>query len=246
MGILKGAEPFLLPGGRRGVLLVHGFTGSPAEMVLLGEYLHKKGYTVLGVRLCGHGTTPEDMSATNWAHWYDSVRDGYHFLKGLCDSVSAVGLSMGGLLSIRLGMEYELDRVAALSSPIYVQNRGIRLLPSFKNSIGRYVPKKRREIRGVDPLYAVAYDRMPLASIHSLLALIRYVAKNLPRLTAPLLVIQSKNDHTVKPSSASYIYRSAGSCHKELFWLEKSGHLVTLDAEKDIVFEKVASFLPEV
>lgn len=242
VAILKGAEPFLLPGGTEGVLLIHGFTGSPAEMVLLGQYLHECGYTVLAPRLSGHGTTPEDMSITNWANWYNSVRDGYHLLKGLCTSISVVGLSMGGLLAIKLAIDYDIHRVVALSSPIYIMNKGVRLIPALKDCIGRYIPKKRRKITDIDPIYTVSYNKMPLASVHSLLALIRHIAKYLPKLTRPFLIIQSKNDHTVNFRSAAYLYRSAGSLEKELLWLEKSGHLVTLDTEKDIVFAKIADF----
>lgn len=64
--ILAGAEPFFLPGGEKGVLLIHGFTGLPAELLLMGEALNKQGFTVLGVRLAGHGTTVEDMSHMTW------------------------------------------------------------------------------------------------------------------------------------------------------------------------------------
>lgn len=243
MAILKGAEPFLLYGSEKGVLLIHGFTGSPAEMVLLGKHLNACGYTVLAPRLSGHGTTPEEMEVTNWANWYNSVRDGYHLLKGICTSISVIGLSMGGLLAIKLAIDNNIDRVVALSSPIYIMNKAVRFIPAPKDCKGRYVPKKRRQIQGVDSIYTVAYNKMPLTSVHSLLALIRHIAKHLPDLQRPFLVVQSKNDHTVKYHSAAYIYRSAGSKEKELFWLENSGHLVTLDTEKEIVFAKIMEFL---
>ena len=100
--ILPGAEPFFLPGGPKGVLLIHGFTGLPAELLLMGQYLHKLGFTVLGVRLAGHGTTVEDMSHMTWEDWMDSVRDGYAVLSGFCESIDVIGHSMGGLFSLLL------------------------------------------------------------------------------------------------------------------------------------------------
>ncbi len=93
--LMAGAEPFLLPGGEQGVLLVHGFTGSPSEMRLLGEYLNGQGYTVLAPRLAGHGTRVEEMITTGWPMWYENVEDAYHLLSGLCPDITAVGLSMG-------------------------------------------------------------------------------------------------------------------------------------------------------
>ena len=90
---LQGAEPFLLPGGRHGVLLIHGFTGLPAELRLMGEYLNARGFTVLAIRLAGHGTTVEDLSRMEHEDWMDSVRDGYAILSGVCERISVVGQS---------------------------------------------------------------------------------------------------------------------------------------------------------
>lgn len=243
-GILEGAEPFLHRGGEKGVLLVHGFTGSPAEMALLGTFLHEQGYTVLAPRLCGHGTTPQEMAATDWKKWYHSACDGYHLLKHLCSEIHAVGLSMGALLAMRLAHEFEAVRsVVSMSAPIYIANQNLKYLPAFEKSVGKFVRKSRRQLPGVPERYTVAYRQMPLTCIHGLIALISETMKLLPELCKPLLVVQSRADHTVIPDSAAYIYNSAGSREKSLFWLEASGHLVTLDCEREKVFAKIAAFL---
>ena len=52
--LMQGAEAYYFPGNEVGIILVHGFTGSPAELKELGEELHKEGYTVQGVLLPGH------------------------------------------------------------------------------------------------------------------------------------------------------------------------------------------------
>ncbi|BBB91774.1 MAG TPA: alpha/beta fold hydrolase [Methylomusa anaerophila] len=241
MAILRGAEPFLLPGGRRGVLVVHGFTGSPSEMRLIGEYLHQQGFTVLGPRLCGHGTTPEEMSRTAWQHWYSAVEDGYHYLAGMCDEVLAVGLSMGGLMVLKLSSEYEVGKTAILSAPIYIAERRLRLLPVYR-MFRDYVSRKRKRIAGIDDVYSVTYDRTPLRSLTSLLDFIKQVDRLLPAITTPSLIVQSLTEHTVRPESAQHIFDRLGSKDKKLVWLKKSGHVITLDVEKEQVFNEVVQF----
>ena len=98
--IIATAEPFLFPGSRTGCLLIHGFTGTPKEMRWMGEYLAKEGYSVLGVRLAGHATRPEDMIRSRWTDWVTSVEGGYHILRGLADHIYLIGLSLGGSLAL--------------------------------------------------------------------------------------------------------------------------------------------------
>ncbi|MCX7779789.1 MAG: alpha/beta fold hydrolase [Negativicutes bacterium] len=241
MAIIRGAEPFFLPGGEHGVLAVHGFTGSPAEMRLLADYLHRLGYTVLGPRLCGHGTSAKEMAATAWTHWYSAVEDGYHYLRSFCQEVSVVGLSMGGLLALKLANEYPVAKVVAIAAPIYIKDRRLPLLPLYR-LFRSYVVKVRKRF-DVDPIYSIGYDETPLSSLASLLELIKHVARQLPGITAPALVIQSRAEHTVRPESAEFIYKRLGSGEKKIIWLEKSGHVVTLDLEREAVFEHIAAFL---
>jgi len=239
--IMSGADPFLLKGGPRGVLLIHGFTGTPAEMRLLGESLHEKGFTVLAVRLPGHGTDVRDMETTTWRHWYGAAIDGRQLLAGLCDEINVVGLSMGGLLALKLAAEYPVNRVAALSTPIFLTARRIPLLPLYR-TFRRFIPKKRRDY-DIDPQYFVGYDSTPLACLASLLELIESVKADLPNVHCPSLLVQSRREHTVRPESATFIFERLGAITKELFWLEKSGHVITVDIERETVFAKVAGFL---
>jgi carboxylesterase len=239
---MEGAEPFLLLGGDQGVLLIHGFTGSPAEVRLLGEYLHNKGFTVLAPRLCGHGTTVEEMSKTKWSHWYSAVEDSYHILKSLCKSIIVVGLSMGGLLALKLGAEYSVDKLVSLSTPIYIVDKRVNMLPMYR-MFREYVPKKRKVFMDIDPLYSVGYNATPLSSLSSLVELIQHVDMLLPSITAPLLIIQARSEHTVQPRSASYIYDRVGSKEKKLTWLEKSGHIVTLDVDREQVFREITEWI---
>ncbi len=245
MTIMPGSEPFFLPGGESGVLLVHGFTGAPSEMRLAGEYLNNLGYTVLAPRLPGHGTTAKEMAKTAWPHWYGNVEDGYHLLAGICSSVSAVGLSMGGLLTLKLASEYPLKRLAILSTPIYIANERLPLLPLYR-VFTNFVPKKRKRLPDIGEDYSITYDVTPLSSLSSLLSLIKHVDGLLPSISIPALIIQSKKEHTVKPESAQYIYDRLGSTEKKLVWLNKSGHIVTLDVERDTVFQEISLWLTKI
>lgn len=244
MKVLHGAEPFLWPAGKKGALLIHGFTGSPSEMRLLGEHLHKEEYTVFAPRLCGHGTTPEDMASTSWNHWYSSVLDAYLLLTGMCDEIVVIGLSMGGLLALELAVNQQVSKVISLSAPIFIAEKRLPWLPVaalFTN----FVPKRRKVIVGLDSRYSVCYKRTPLQSVKSLLKLIKHVRGQLAYVAQPLLIVQSRAEKTVVPASAQFIYDHALTDCKKLVWLEKSGHIVTLDSERETVFAEIDQFLLE-
>lgn len=239
---MEGAEPFFLPGSAKGILLIHGFTGSPAEVRLLGEFLHKEGYTVLAPRLCGHGTTVEEMATTKWPHWYSSVEDAYHILKSVCSTITVIGLSMGGLLAFKIATEYPVNKIISLSTPIFITDKRLDLLPVYR-MFRDFTPKKRKKYADVDPKYTIGYNATPLSGITSLIDLIAEVSKTLPDITENLLIIQGRRDHTVQPRSAEYIYDHVASLEKKIVWLEKSGHVVTLDIEREEVFKQIAAFL---
>lgn len=242
--IVNGAEPFLLPGGSKGVLLIHGFTGSPSEMILLGNYLYRQGYTVLGIRLAGHGTTVEEMANTNWHEWYHSACDGYHLLRGICSEIFVIGLSMGGLLAMRIGRDFPVKKIVSMSAPIFIANeRNLRFLPPLERSVGRYQRKNRRDLPELAKRYNVSYAQMPLVCVHQLLDIIEDTKKILPEITRPILIAQSENDHTVKVESGQYIYDHVQSEEKHLFKMNLSGHLVTLDIEHDKLFVEIENFL---
>jgi carboxylesterase len=240
---MKGAEPFLLPGSEHGVLLVHGFTGSPSEMRLLGEYLNQEaGFTVLAPRLSGHGSVVRDMENLRWPQWYSAVEDAYHILQALCSTISVVGLSMGGLLTIKLSTEYRVHKIVSLNSPIFIADKRLKYLPVVQ-LFRKYEHKKRRKLPDLDPVYSVYYEKVPLKSITSLQALIRHIEEKLPEVKVPILVVQSKHDHTVRPESGLYIYENVGSIHKEMRWFDRSGHLISLDVEREEAFKVIMDYL---
>ena len=242
---LQGAEPLLLPGGRHGVLLVHGFTGLPAELRLLGEYLNARGFTVLAIRLAGHGTTVEDLSRTDHEDWMDSVRDGYAILSGLCTHISAVGHSMGAVFAMLLSVEKEIARVVSLCAPVLIApEQGLEHLPTRDMCGMRCVPKARRKLRDVPAGANNTYRRMPLVAVHEVLGVIDRVRAELARVDVPILIMHGARDHTADPRSADYLYEHVASAVKEKVILPDAGHLLPLDTHvRERVFQRTAEFL---
>lgn len=236
---------FFLRGGPVGVLLVHGFTGSPPEMRLLGDYLHQRGYTVSSPRLPGHGTTVEDMNSRKWAEWTGCVEDALTDLQTQCETVFVGGLSMGAVLTLYLAAHHpELAGISVYSPAVVVASRLIYLTPVLKYLRPRINQSSEKDL--TDPeadLRLWSYEQDPIFAAHELLKLIRRVRRLLPQVRQPLLIIHSTGDTTIHPNSAQFTYERAGSADKELITLHNSGHCITVDSEWEFVAEKTCEFI---
>ena len=244
--IISGAESFFLQGGNHGVLLIHGFTGNPAELLLLGKYLQTQGFTVLAVRLAGHGTNAQDLEHMTKEDWIASTIDGYSILRGCCDKISVVGHSMGALLSLHLAAMPKVDikRLVTLAPPIFIdESLNLKLLPPREQSQGRFVRKVRRNLKNVPPAVNRTYRIMPLISIHELLDLIELVKSELSKVETPILIIQGKEDRTVKAESAEYIYKNVVSLERQLKFMSEMGHLLPLRENREVIFDLTWNFL---
>ncbi|EOD00756.1 alpha/beta hydrolase [Caldisalinibacter kiritimatiensis] len=241
----ENAKPFYFKGNNIGILLIHGFTGSPAEMRLLGEYLADKGYTVKGILLKGHGTKVEDMEQTNWKDWISSAETELIQLKNKCDKIIVIGLSMGGIIALNLAARFEVDSIISISAPINITNKKAyfsSILKYFK----KYEYKPKKELAKDIEDYLIGYDKTPVSVVPHLLKLIRKTKWRLRKVKAPVLILQSKNDNTVKYDSAEYIFNKVGSEIKKLVFLEKSGHVVTVDCERDKAFKEINKFIKDI
>lgn len=245
--IIPTAEPFFFPGNRTGCLLIHGFTGAPKEMRWMGEYLHNQGYTILGVRLAGHATRPEDMLRIRWQDWVASVEDGYSMLKGMVDKVFIMGLSMGGVLSLLFAAHHPVSGVVAMSTP-YALPDDPRL--PFLRIISLLTPKvKKGPADWHNPEAAkdhVDYPYIPSKAIIQFRYLLNEMRDALPKISVPVLLIHSRQDTGVLPSNAEEIYAALGSQQKQLFWVENSGHVIPREPDRHLAFKAADDFLQRV
>ncbi|HEC35537.1 MAG TPA: alpha/beta fold hydrolase [Anaerolineae bacterium] len=238
-------SPFFLEGGPVGVLLIHGFTGSPPEMRLIGDYLHQQGLTVSGPLLPGHGTTVEEMNRCRWSDWSGHVEQALADLQVCCETVFVGGLSMGSLLALYLAAHHAGLGGAILYSPaVLVADRLIYLTPLLK-----YVVRKKPKSGDSDltdpkaDLRLWSYEENPVFAAHELLKLLLRIRRLLPRVTCPLLIIHSTLDQAIHPNSALTTYERVGSLDKELVTLHNSGHCITVDSEWETVAEKTYCFI---
>jgi carboxylesterase len=237
----ENAKDFYFPGNKTGVLLIHGFTGSPSEMRYMGDYLKDKGFSVRGVLLEGHGTSIEDMRKTNHRDWIKSAELGYGELAEQCDEIFVVGFSMGGAIALHLAQKYDISGIVSLSTPIKILSRQYYIAAIVKY-LRLKISKQQRIVKKKDP-FIISYDKTPIKCIVSLMQLINLVKTDLHKIEKPILIMQSYGDGTVHPSSANFIYKRIGSTDKSIIFLHRSGHVITCDCEKEQVFEEVNSFI---
>lgn len=237
----ENAKDFYFPGNKTGVLLIHGFTGSPSEMRYLGDYLMDKSFSVRGVLLKGHGTSPKEMKKTNYKDWIKSAEQGYLDLAESCDEVFVVGFSMGGAIALHLAQKYDLKGLVSLSTPIKILNRQY-----YIGAIVKYLSfalgKQPKIVKQKDP-FIISYDKTSIKCIISFMQLINMVKLDLHKVEKPILIMQSYGDGTVHPSSANIIYKRVSSMDKSIIFLHNSGHVITCDCEKEQVFEEVHNFI---
>ena len=244
--VIQGAEPYYLPGGETGVLLLHGLTGSPAEMRLLGETLSKEDFSVLAVRLPGHGTIPEDLDRVTAGDWLAAAMDGYALLAAdtRVRRIAVVGHSMGALLALILASMRKVSAVVSVAAPFFIRKeRGLALLPPREQAKGMFLPKKQPRLPGIPARCLVGYSVMPLLSVHELISVIESAKAVLPRVTAPVLVIQGDRDHTVCSESADYIVEHVTAQRKKVVRLPRAGHRVLLGVERVRGFSEIITFL---
>ncbi len=238
------AKPFFYKGGRRGVLLIHGYTAAPVEMDYLGRALNKAGYTTSGVLLAGHGATPEDMIKTGWRDWYASAENAMAELSECVDDIFVAGLSMGGALTLMLCAQHGGSiRAAAVFSPAaMIKMPAIKIARPLSKVISFIKVPDRNDLTDKEADKSIfTYSRMPLRCAAELYDLSKQVQSILPQVTVPLLAMQGKNDRTVWPGNAEFVTRSVASEHKKCVILQNCGHTITVDVEKDAVAAEVIS-----
>lgn len=237
---LKG-DPFLWEGGITGVLLIHGFTATTAEVRPLAHVLHAGGYTVAGPLLPGHNTQPADANRYRWRDWAGAVEESYRQLAARCQRVVVGGESAGALLALSLASQHpEVAAILAYAPALTLKASPLQTL--LIRVLAPFVPYVRKQAMGDDPLWQ-GYTVYPLKGARELLRLQRHVSGRLPRIIQPVLIVQGRLDATVDPSAAETVHREVRSAVKEIHWLADSQHCVIIDRERELVNELTLDFI---
>ena len=243
---LPQAQPFDFPEGDHGVLLIHGFTGSPAHMRLVGEGLRQKGFAVRGILLPGHGKTPEAMASVTWQDWLLACRTAAGDMRRRYARLTVAGLSMGGCLALMLAEHMAVDACVPIAAPMKTTHRFQPLAPvlaPFHPMIGKRVDGVRP---GLIPEYDIGYDSYPTASVRHLNVLMNRSRQNLHLIRCPVLAIQSRGDRTVTADSPDIILGGVSSQIKAKLWLDQAPHACTASLEYPKIVEGMASFLQRI
>lgn len=257
---------FFLQGGSAGVLLVHGLTGTPAEMRFVGKGLHRAGFTVHGMQLAGHCGDEADLLRTGWRDWYRSVGEAADRLREQVDHLFVAGLSMGAVLALKLAADrpHEIDGVAAYGAtfrydgwsippiarlsfllPLVTRlgfGRGQRFMESFPYGIKD--ERIRQRIAGsmlAGDSAAAGLPGNPWPSLAEFYRLASRMRRELGRVRAPCLVMHAAEDDVASVGNAHLVARSVRG-PVETVLLDDSYHMITVDQQRDRVIACSADF----
>jgi carboxylesterase len=241
--VVPGAEPYAADGGPVGAVLVHGFTGNPSSMRPWGEHLAAVGLTVRVPRLPGHGTRWQDLNDTTFQDWYAEAERAFDELKARCERVFVGGLSMGGTVTVALAERRagELAGGVLVNPSLSTGDPRARLLPLVARLLPSMPPigsdiKKPGVVEN-------AYDRMPTRGALSLSRMWPSVLADAAKITDPLLVFRSTEDHVVPASSVDRLVAGATHTTVDVRALTNSYHVATLDNDAPEIFAESLAFM---
>jgi carboxylesterase len=232
----EAVRPWTLGEGRRGVLLLHGFAGTPPELRRLGEHLAAHGFRCRGPALAGHATTPEALEATVRQDWIASAQAELDTLARDCDEVMVAGQSMGGTIALHLAAtDLRIAAVATLAAPVWLSSLATRAVPVARRLVRWQSPGRDidlYDLAAIDELYS--HGRRPMRSIHEFVRLIASVRDELVAIRAPVLLLHGGRDRTIDPANAAEIERRL-VCSREVRrrTFPRSGHGMSVDIDRD-------------
>ena len=241
---LASPKPFTFEGGDRAVLLLHGFTGNSADVRMLGRFLEKKGYTCHAPIYKGHGVPPEQLVHTGPEDWWKDVMNAYQHLKDQgYEKIAAVGLSLGGVFSLKLAYTLPILGVVPMCAPMYIKSEEIM----YQGILAYAREYKKREQKSPEKIEQEMFEfkQTPMNTLKALQELIRDVRNNVDMIYAPTFVVQARHDEMINTDSANIIYNGVESTLKDIKWYEDSTHVITLDKERDELHEDVYNFLEQ-
>ncbi|MCC3355964.1 alpha/beta hydrolase [Bacillus sp. REN16] len=241
---IKLPQPFFFEGGEKAVLLLHGFTGNSADVRMLGRFLEKNGYTCHAPIYKGHGVPPEELVHTGPEDWWEDVMNAYQFLKNKgYDKIAVAGLSLGGVFSLKLGYTVPINGIVTMCAPMHLKSEEVmyegvvEYAREYKRFEGKSPEQIEQEIE--------EFKKTPMNTLKALQNLIAEVRDNVDMIYSPTFVAQARHDQMINPESANIIYEAVENDFKKIKWYEESGHVITLDKERDQLHEDVFLFLEQ-
>lgn len=235
-------KPFTFGNGKRAVLLLHGFTGNTADVRMLGRFLEGKGYTCHAPLYKGHGVPPEELVHSGPEDWWNDVMEGYEFLKNSGHhEIAVAGLSLGGVFSLKLGYTVPIKGIVPMCAPMHIKSEEVmyegilQYAREYKRLEGKNEGQIEQEMKD--------FRKAPMNTLKALQGLISDVCDHIDMIYSPTFVVQARHDHMINTDSANIIYHGVETDLKELKWYEESGHVITIDKERDQLHEDVYQFL---
>jgi len=237
------SDPFHATGGQTGVLVLHGFTGSPASVRPWAQFLADSGYSVSAPRLPGHGTRWQEMNQTTWLDWYTEAERALIELSNGLDQIFLAGLSMGGALSVRLAERHpELISGLLLVNPALIDPHGLLRRTSLLRFFKETLKPSESDIAKPNPMIH-GYAETPLKALYSLSLLLADIKPRMAEIDKPILVFRSIQDHVVPSASSELLMAQATSTDKKIILLENSYHVATLDYDAEIIHQESLNFI---
>ena len=237
---IKLPKPFFFEEGPRAVLLLHGFTGNSADVRQLGRFLQKKGYTSYAPQYEGHAAPPEEILESSPHVWYKDALDGYDFLveKGY-EEIVVVGLSLGGCFALKLSLNRDVKGIVTMCSPMYIKTEGAM----FEGVLDYARNFKKYEGKDQDTIESEMAAFHPTDTLKELQGQIQSIREHVDEVIDPLFVVQGELDEMINTDSANIIYNESDSDEKSIKWYKNSGHVITIDKEKEQLFEDIYDYL---
>ncbi len=214
-----------------GVVIVHGFMASPAEVRPFADKLVEQGFAVIGVRLPGHGTSPVDLRERCWEDWLRAVQHSYEIISAYVDNVSLVGFSTGGSLAMVYASEHppKLASTIVINPPMKFRSKNMIFVPLLHN-VSKLV-RWASSLEGVMPFRVnetehgrINYHNMPVRGLHELRRMNHVLKRQLRKIQSPTLIVHSTGDPVISSDSAQNLLDDLVNSDAILIEIESDRH----------------------
>lgn len=241
---LVAPKPFTFEGGNRAVLLLHGFTGTTADVRMLGRFLQKEGYTCHAPLYRGHGVPPEELVTYSPEDWWEDVEKAYEHLKNEgYEEIAVCGLSLGGVFSLKLGFSKPVKGIVSMCAPVRPKTEEA-IKKGFLRYSKEYKTLEKKDSETIETELS-KLKQTSMEPLYKLRQLMDDVRSELDLIYSPAFVVQARHDEMIDIESATIIFEEIETDDKEIKWYEHSTHVITLGDEKEQLHQDILQFLNE-